>query len=117
LCLHGRWVKGTWIIRNSDSLNDLLLLLLLLDLIDPIVEDVLPGDYSEEEDPLLYKSEKTGRGPMPANWLEQYQTDNPPSSVMCAYKLIKVEFRYWGMQVGDVVLGLPVVFQLNSLSS
>lgn len=68
-------------------------------MIDPIIEEVLATDYSEEEDPLIYKSEKTGRGPMPTNWLDQYQTDNPPSSVMCAYKLIKVEFRYWGMQV------------------
>ena len=57
------------------------------------------SDYLEEEDPLLYKSKKTGRGPMKENWLEQYKADKPPSDVMCAYKLIKVEFRYWGMQV------------------
>jgi len=71
-----------------------------IDLIDPIIEEVLPPDYCEEEDPLLYKSQKTSRGPMQHNWLDLYQTDKPPSSVMCAYKLIKVEFRYWGMQVG-----------------
>ncbi|KAK3742785.1 hypothetical protein QZH41_013894 [Actinostola sp. cb2023] len=69
-----------------------------VDLIDPIIEEVLPPDYCEEEDPLLYKSQKTSRGPMQHNWLDLYQTDKPPSSVMCAYKLIKVEFRYWGMQ-------------------
>ena len=36
---------------------------------------------------------------MKENWLEHYRVDKPPSDVMCAYKLIKVEFRYWGMQV------------------
>jgi len=36
---------------------------------------------------------------MKENWLEYYKVDKPPSDVMCAYKLIKVEFRYWGMQV------------------
>ena len=36
---------------------------------------------------------------MKENWLEYYRVDKPPSDVMCAYKLIKVEFRYWGMQV------------------
>ncbi|XP_031549781.1 membrane-associated phosphatidylinositol transfer protein 2-like [Actinia tenebrosa] len=69
-----------------------------VDLIDPIIEEVLPSDYLIEEDPLLYKSKKTNRGPMLPNWLDEYQSDNPPSSVMCAYKLIKVEFKYWGMQ-------------------
>ena len=36
---------------------------------------------------------------MKKDWLEHYRVDKPPSDVMCAYKLIKVEFRYWGMQV------------------
>ncbi|XP_048582255.1 protein retinal degeneration B isoform X2 [Nematostella vectensis] len=69
-----------------------------VDFIDPISEVVASGDYLAEEDPLIYQSKKTGRGPMKADWLEAYQTDNPPTPVMCAYKLIKVEFRYWGMQ-------------------
>ena len=72
---------------------------LLADVIDPIKDPVSYSDYLEQEDPLLYKSTKTGRGPMKENWLEYYKVDKPPSDVMCAYKLIKVEFRYWGMQV------------------
>lgn len=71
----------------------------LADVIDPIKDPVSYSDYLEEEDPLLYKSTRTGRGPMKENWLEYYRVDKPPSDVMCAYKLIKVEFRYWGMQV------------------
>ena len=56
------------------------------DVID-IVNDSLSGsDYLEEEDPSLYHSMKTGRGPLPSDWIE-----NPPNGViMCAYKLIKV---------------------------
>lgn len=69
-----------------------------VDVIDPIKDEVSSSDYCEEEDPLLYKSQKTGRGPMKEDWLEYYRVDKPPSDVMCAYKLIKVEFRYWGMQ-------------------
>ena len=33
------------------------------------------------------------------DWLEEYKNGNNKSLVMCAYKLIKVEFKYWGMQV------------------
>ena len=52
-----------------------------------IVNDALVGsDYKEEEDPSLYVSNKTGRGPLPDDWIT-----NPPSGViMCSYKLIKV---------------------------
>lgn len=69
-----------------------------VDIIDPVKDAVSSSDYCEVEDPLLYKSQKTGRGPMKEDWLEHYRVERPPSDVMCAYKLIKVEFRYWGMQ-------------------
>jgi hypothetical protein len=65
-----------------------------LDLIDPVKDPIPSSVYSEEEDPLLYVSKKTGRGPLTADWLTQ-----PQESVMCAYKKITVEFKYWGMQV------------------
>lgn len=64
------------------------------------------GDYVREEDPLIYTSEKTGRGPLSENWLEEYwracegrsQPTPDGKAIMCAYKLCRVEFRYWGMQ-------------------
>ncbi|KAI6187910.1 Protein retinal degeneration B [Aphelenchoides besseyi] len=43
-----------------------------------------------------YKSKKTGRGPLSNNWIEEYTKNRKP--LMCAYKLCRVEFRYWGMQ-------------------
>lgn len=72
-------------------------------MIDPLGETVPDKDYCAEEDPLIYKSFKTGRGPFTSDWLPEYQNaEKPPGDVMCAYKLIKVEFRYWGMQVGQL---------------
>ncbi|XP_019362701.1 PREDICTED: membrane-associated phosphatidylinositol transfer protein 2 isoform X7 [Gavialis gangeticus] len=69
-----------------------------LDPID-IVKDPIPThEYKAEEDPKLYKSLKTRRGPLSEDWIEEY-TNNPGKyPIMCAYKLCKVEFRYWGMQ-------------------
>uniref|UniRef100_A0A1I7XSK6 DDHD domain-containing protein n=1 Tax=Heterorhabditis bacteriophora TaxID=37862 RepID=A0A1I7XSK6_HETBA len=50
-----------------------------------------------DEDPKLYRSIKTGRGPLTEDWVEEYVKAGKP--VMCAYKMCRVEFRYWGMQV------------------
>ncbi|XP_028050216.2 protein retinal degeneration B isoform X9 [Monomorium pharaonis] len=78
----------------------------IVDLIDIVKDQPYGADYVKEEDPKLYVSEKTGRGPLDDNWLEDYWADvegkqqPTPSgkSLMCAYKLCRVEFRYWGMQ-------------------
>lgn len=55
-----------------------------------------PNEYRTEEDPKLFHSIKTQRGPLSENWIEEYKRQVCP--IMCAYKLCKVEFRYWGMQ-------------------
>uniref|UniRef100_A0A8C2VHI2 Phosphatidylinositol transfer protein membrane associated 2 n=1 Tax=Chinchilla lanigera TaxID=34839 RepID=A0A8C2VHI2_CHILA len=69
---------------------------LATDIID-IVKDPVPlNEYKTEEDPKLFQSVKTHRGPLSDNWIEEYKRRLLP--VMCAYKLCKVEFRYWGMQ-------------------
>lgn len=62
--------------RNFFSeLKLLLCLFVYTDVID-IVKDQLPGaDYTKEEDPVLYVSEKTGRGPLSENWIEEYWAD------------------------------------------
>lgn len=71
----------------------------LSDLLD-FVKDSLPsGDYRKDEDPRLYRSEVTGRGPLPADWLRQRSMSGASGGpVMCAYKMCAVEFKYWGMQ-------------------
>ncbi|PAV71775.1 hypothetical protein WR25_10238 isoform A [Diploscapter pachys] len=68
----------------------------IVDVMD-FVKDPLSGhDYCVEEDPKLYRSEKTGRGPLNDDWVMEHIKAGTP--IMCAYKLCKVEFRYWGMQ-------------------
>lgn len=76
------------------------------DVIDVVKDQLYGADYIKEEDPLYYVSENSGRGPLNTNWLEEYweevEDKEQPlpngKALMCAYKLCKVEFRYWGMQ-------------------
>ncbi|KAK4872443.1 hypothetical protein RN001_014472 [Aquatica leii] len=78
----------------------------IVDLIDVVKDQLYGTDYIKDEDPKLFRSEKTGRGPLSETWLEDYwrevegklQPLANGKSLMCAYKLCRVEFRYWGMQ-------------------
>ncbi|XP_042298706.1 phosphatidylinositol transfer protein alpha isoform [Sceloporus undulatus] len=58
---------------------------------------VLSRDYKPEEDPSKFKSVKTGRGPLGPNWKKELgkQSECP---YMCAYKLVTVKFKWWGLQ-------------------
>lgn len=69
---------------------------LITDIIDIVKDPVPPNEYKPEEDPKLFQSIKTHRGPLSENWIQEYKKRLLP--IMCAYKLCKVEFRYWGMQ-------------------
>ncbi|CAL8342858.1 unnamed protein product [Lota lota] len=69
-----------------------------LDPIDIVTDPVPAHEYKAEEDPRLYKSTKTQRGPLRDDWIEEYNNNPGSTPIMCAYKLCKVEFRYWGMQ-------------------
>lgn len=61
--------------------------------IDIANDPVDARDYKADEDPTKFKSTKTGRGPLVGpNWERQC---NP---VMCCYKLVTVEFKWWGLQ-------------------
>ena len=77
----------------------MVLLLLCADIMDIVQDPISSGDYKKEEDPRLFRSAKTGRGPLEDGWRENYKGckrgDKP---VMTAYKLCRVEFKYWGMQ-------------------
>ncbi|XP_039531852.1 membrane-associated phosphatidylinositol transfer protein 2 isoform X1 [Pimephales promelas] len=69
-----------------------------IDPIDIVKDFIAPHEYLAEEDPKLYKSNKTQRGPLSDDWIAEINTNPGKMPVMCAYKLCKVEFRYWGMQ-------------------
>ncbi|XP_052247564.1 protein retinal degeneration B-like isoform X1 [Dreissena polymorpha] len=72
-----------------------------VDYIDIVKDTISSSDYRREEDPKIYQSNTTQRGPLQDNWREEYakaaRTD-PNKKIMTAYKLCRVEFRYWGMQ-------------------
>ncbi|CAL9682349.1 unnamed protein product [Knipowitschia caucasica] len=69
-----------------------------IDPIDIVKDYIAPHEYLVEEDPKLYLSMKTKRGPLNDDWIEEINQNPGQNPVMCAYKLCKVEFRYWGMQ-------------------
>ncbi|XP_010789047.1 membrane-associated phosphatidylinositol transfer protein 2 [Notothenia coriiceps] len=69
-----------------------------IDPIDIVTDPIPPHEYKAEEDTRLYHSAKTQRGPLLDDWIEEYNNNPGMSPIMCAYKLCKVEFRYWGMQ-------------------
>ncbi|KAJ0004532.1 hypothetical protein NQD34_010746 [Periophthalmus magnuspinnatus] len=58
---------------------------------------VEPKDYKPDEDPCRFKSVKTGRGPLGPDWKKELpnKKDCPH---MCAYKLVTVKFKWWGLQ-------------------
>ncbi|CAF1268379.1 unnamed protein product [Rotaria sordida] len=62
-----------------------------------IVQSQPLADISTEN-PAIFRSEKTGRGPLSSDWFEQIKKIDRKDSIMCAYKLCRAEFRYWGMQ-------------------
>ncbi|KAH8420110.1 hypothetical protein KR009_005936 [Drosophila setifemur] len=78
----------------------------IVDVIDIVKDQLWGGDYVKEEDPKHFVSDKTGRGPLAEDWLEEYwrevkgkkQPTPRNMSLMTAYKICRVEFRYWGMQ-------------------
>lgn len=44
-------------------------------MIDIVKDQPYGADYLKEEDPKLYVSEKSGRGPLEDTWLEDYWAD------------------------------------------
>ncbi|KAM7413651.1 hypothetical protein PAMA_020844 [Pampus argenteus] len=54
-------------------------------------------DYKPDQDPAIFKSEKTGRGPLGPDWKKEL-ANNPSCPHMCAYKLVTVEFKWRGLQ-------------------
>lgn len=56
------------------------------------MEDVDPKYYKKEEDPKIFASTKTGRGPFAKDW------QKAAKPLMCIYKIASVEFKVWGLQ-------------------
>ncbi|XP_071537192.1 phosphatidylinositol transfer protein alpha isoform-like [Panulirus ornatus] len=61
--------------------------------VDIANDPISAADYKPEEDPTMFMSSKTGRGPLqgPQWWLKS-------EPVMTCYKLVTCEFRWFGLQ-------------------
>eukprot|EP01097_Dermamoeba_algensis_P004328 TRINITY_DN2854_c0_g1_i1.p1 TRINITY_DN2854_c0_g1~~TRINITY_DN2854_c0_g1_i1.p1 ORF type:complete len:287 (-),score=46.38 TRINITY_DN2854_c0_g1_i1:178-957(-) len=79
--------------ENIHGLSEDLLKVREVDVIDIVNDVVEPAHYKESEDPKLFSSKKTGRGPLTTDWMK---TCKQP--MMCIYKLVKVNFQVWGIQ-------------------
>jgi hypothetical protein len=60
--------------------------------IDIVNDPVHPADYKDTEDPTKFLSEKTGRGMLKPDW------KNTTQPIMVCYKLVTVEFKWFGLQ-------------------
>jgi hypothetical protein len=62
-------------------------------MIDIANDKIDSKDYKPEEDPKLFHSEKTGRGPLTdPEWTKKCEP------VMTCYKLVYIEFKWFGLQ-------------------
>jgi hypothetical protein len=48
------------------------LLVMFSDVIDVVKDQLYGADYVREEDPKIYVSQKTGRGPLSDTWLDDH---------------------------------------------
>jgi hypothetical protein len=60
--------------------------------IDIANDPVNAADFKKDEDPSSFVSEKTGRGPLKADWIAS------ADPVMTCYKLVTIQFKWWGLQ-------------------
>ncbi|XP_074640171.1 protein retinal degeneration B-like [Tubulanus polymorphus] len=98
-----RYINDGGEIENVFELSDTDLRNRTVDFLDIVLDPISSGDYRREEDPKIFFSDKTGRGPLTETWRLDYVkeiNENPSTTkkIMTAYKLCRVEFKYWGMQ-------------------
>jgi len=92
IIVESRHAEDTGTTDNIHNLTSNQLKKRVVDFIDIATDTVDPRYYKKEEDPIHFKSKKTGRGPLKKGW---EKTSKP---VMCAYKLVTVNFNYWGLR-------------------
>ncbi|CAG8533970.1 14303_t:CDS:2 [Ambispora leptoticha] len=62
-------------------------------IIDVANDPIEQKDYKKDQDPKLYHSERTGRGPLTdKDWMHKV------TPIMTCYKLVTVEFKWFGLQ-------------------
>jgi len=92
IVVESRHAVDTGNVSNIHNLPPSKLLKRTVDHVDIVCDELEARYYKKEEDPLLFKSKKTGRGPFKRGWQE---TTKP---MMCCYKLVTVNFNYFGLR-------------------
>ncbi|CAM6098589.1 unnamed protein product [Calypogeia fissa] len=98
--------------ENILQLGEAELAMRKVDMVDIALDKVQKRDYKAELDPLLISSNKSGRGPLKNGW----QKDSTQHPMMCAYKLVKAEANYWGVQSRAEKLMLSGIRQIVLLT-
>lgn len=79
--------------ENAHDLNQAELIKRQVIKIDIANDPCQPNDYKDDEDPVKFHSEKTGRGPLVT---KDWATTHSP--VMCCYKLYRILFKWRMLQ-------------------
>jgi len=87
-----RYIDGNQVLDNVHNLPADVWSQVERKLVDIAFDPIDPSVYKESEDPKKFKSEKTGRGPLGEGWMKTTQP------MMYIYKLVTVNFNYWGLQ-------------------
>lgn len=80
-----------------------------IDYVDIVNDPINPNEYKIDEDPSLFRSSKTPRGPLTAQWQDELKSNSNKSRAtstlnshtvkyMCVYKLCRIECAFWGCQ-------------------
>lgn len=78
--------------ENCLNVNEEELKQRLVDHVDILTDPIDEKHYKKEEDLSIFKSAKTGRGPLQEGWRDTADI------IMCSYKLVDVSFQVFGLQ-------------------
>ncbi|XP_064088615.1 cytoplasmic phosphatidylinositol transfer protein 1-like [Macrobrachium nipponense] len=78
--------------ENCLNVNEEELKQRLVDHVDILTDPIDEKYYKKEEDLSIFKSAKTGRGPLQEGWRDTADI------IMCSYKLVDVSFQVFGLQ-------------------
>jgi hypothetical protein len=93
ICIESLHIGDTGIQNNVHELSPEKLKQREVVHIDIANDPVTPADYKPTEDPKIFKSQKTGRGPLSGpEWIKNVHP------VMTCYKLVTCEFKWFGLQ-------------------
>ncbi|KAI3383297.1 hypothetical protein SNEBB_008401 [Seison nebaliae] len=96
-------VQDGGLLENAHQLSPVLLKKRDVSTIDISRDHIPKHDYKADEDPGKFQSTVVNRGPLGPNWIDEYRAIAGTSAaegkpLMCAYKLVTVEFKMFGFQ-------------------